>query len=83
MPPTSQHLAAERDFRTLLADNELPPPDEVEYDEASVVFVWREKKLVVVVDLDEPPNETGGRVAATARVNSGPKPAVTPSALPP
>jgi hypothetical protein len=55
MPPTSQHLAAERSFRELLADNDLPPPDEVEYDEASVVFIWHETKLMVVVDLDDAP----------------------------
>jgi hypothetical protein len=55
MPPTSQHLAAERSFRELLADNDLPPPDEVQYDEGSVVFLWRENKLAVVIDLDEPP----------------------------
>jgi hypothetical protein len=54
MAPTSQHLAAEHSFRELLADNDLPPPDHVEYDDASVVFLWRENKLAVVIDLDEP-----------------------------
>ena len=55
MPPTSQHLAAEQSFRALLRDNDLAPPDDVEYDEASVVFLWRAQKLVVVIDLDEQP----------------------------
>jgi hypothetical protein len=58
MPPTSQHRAAERAFRELLADAELPPPDEVEYDDGSVVFLWHETKVAVVIDLaDAPPQQ--------------------------
>ena len=66
MPPTSQHHAAERTFLALLEDNDLPRPDAVEYDEASVVFLWHEKKLVVVIDLDEEPTQRQ-RATAAAR----------------
>lgn len=56
MPPTSQHLAAERAFRALLSDNDMLAPDEVEYEERSVVFLWTERKLAIVIDLaGEPP----------------------------
>lgn len=77
MAPTSQHLAAERTFRALLEDNGLAPPDEVEYDEGSVVFIWREKKLVVVVDLDEPPPPRAKKRAAAAT----PRPPVSSQGL--
>jgi hypothetical protein len=49
---SGRHAAAERDMRELLADAGLPEPDEVSYDEASVVFLWHDRKLAVVVDLD-------------------------------
>jgi hypothetical protein len=55
MAITTEHQAAERRFREIVRTAELPEPDEVEYDEASVVFLWDEKKLVVVIDLDGTP----------------------------
>jgi hypothetical protein len=53
MQPTSLHLQAEAHFRRLIASNDLPEPDEVEYTRDSVYFRWEEQKLVVAVDLDE------------------------------
>jgi hypothetical protein len=53
MAISGRHAAAERDMRELLADAGLPEPDEVDYDETSVVFLWHDRKLAVVVDLDE------------------------------
>jgi hypothetical protein len=50
-----QHRAAERAMRELLPGAGLPPPDEVEYEETSVVMLWHETKLAVVIDLDDPP----------------------------
>jgi hypothetical protein len=47
-----EHAAAERALRELLPDAGLPQPDEVEYREESVVFLWHETKLAVIVDLD-------------------------------
>jgi hypothetical protein len=52
MAITSQHQAAERALRELLPGAGLPQPDEVEYREASVVFLWHDTKLAVVIDLD-------------------------------
>jgi hypothetical protein len=52
MTITTEHEAAERAMRELLPSAGLPPPDEVEYREASVVFLWHETKLAVVIDLD-------------------------------
>ena len=37
----------------LLEDSGLPLPDEVEYGAACVRFLWLERKVVVVIDLDE------------------------------
>jgi hypothetical protein len=47
------HIQAEADFRRLIASNDLPEPDEVEYTRDSVYFRWAEQKLVVAVDLDD------------------------------
>src|SRR4051812_49912738 len=52
MAITSEHAAAERAFRELLPGAGLPQPDEVEYRDESVVFLWHESKLAVIVDLD-------------------------------
>jgi hypothetical protein len=52
MAITGEHAAAERALRELLPDAGLPQPDEVEYREESVVFLWHETKLAVIVDLD-------------------------------
>jgi hypothetical protein len=89
MAITGEHDAAERAFRELLPEAGLPQPDEVEYRDESVVFLWHETKLAVVVelggtgavDVSESAGGdlsrgaggrkiTGGRVAATARVNA-------------
>ena len=37
----------------LLEDSGLPLPDEVEYGTACVRFLWLDRKLAVIVDLDE------------------------------
>jgi hypothetical protein len=52
-PPTARAAAVEADFRRLLAENHLPAPDDVRYDPGEVVFVFRERKLAVIVDYDE------------------------------
>jgi hypothetical protein len=51
MAITDEHAAAERAFRELLPEAGLPQPDEVEYREESVVFLWHESKLAVIVEL--------------------------------
>jgi hypothetical protein len=52
MAITGEHEAAEQAFRELLPEAGLPQPDEVEYRDESVVFLWHETKLAVIVDLD-------------------------------
>jgi hypothetical protein len=54
MATLTQLQAAESTMRQLLADNDLPGPDEVEYREASVAFLWHDTKTAVVIDVDVP-----------------------------
>jgi hypothetical protein len=51
--PIDLKARAERKLRRLLDDAGLPPPDEVQYGEACVRFLWHDRKVAVVVDLDE------------------------------
>jgi hypothetical protein len=53
MEATTDHEAAERDMRELLEHSGLPQPDDVEYRERSVLMLWHETQLAVVIDLDE------------------------------
>jgi hypothetical protein len=53
MAITGEHEAAERTMRELLEGEGLPQPDEVEYRDDSVVLLWHETKLAVVIDLAE------------------------------
>jgi hypothetical protein len=71
MAITGEHEAAERAFRELLPEAGLPQPDEVEYRDESVVFLWHETKLAVIVDLDGtdadgPPEAVAERQRAAA-----------------
>jgi hypothetical protein len=53
MEPIDQKQLAERRMLALLEDSGLPLPDEVEYGAACVRFLWLDRKVAVVVDLDE------------------------------
>jgi hypothetical protein len=53
MPAGERHKEVESQFRQLISDAELAPPDAVEYAPESVVFFWNEPQVAVVVDLDE------------------------------
>ncbi|MGH2836325.1 MAG: hypothetical protein ACRDKD_08925 [Solirubrobacteraceae bacterium] len=44
---------AERRFMALMEDSGLPLPDKVEYGTACVRFLWLDRKIAVVIDLDE------------------------------
>src|SRR5947208_15412954 len=46
-------VRAEQQFRHLLDRGGLAQPDEVEYHETEVVFLWHESKAAVIVELDE------------------------------
>ena len=54
MQPTPRHREAESRFRRLLADAELPQPDDVKYARASVIFRWGRPMVAVVIDFDDP-----------------------------
>jgi hypothetical protein len=50
---TERHREVEAAFRALLVDGGVPAPDDVGYEDESVVFYWREPQLAVFVDFDE------------------------------
>ena len=54
MQPRPTHEAAEADFRRMVESFDLTPPDDVDYTPDSVIFLWHEPKLAVVVELDDP-----------------------------
>ena len=51
--PIDHRQRVERRMRTLLRDYGLPCPDEVRYGERCVRFLWHDRKVAVVVDLDD------------------------------
>ncbi len=53
MAAITDHQAAERDIRELLETNGLPPPDDVEYHERSIVLLFVQPKVALVIDLDD------------------------------
>jgi hypothetical protein len=57
MATLEQKIAAERDGRAMLEQGGLPPPDAVEYGCTCIRFLWEESKVVLVIDIDEPPAE--------------------------
>ncbi len=44
---------AESAFLKLVEEADLEPPDDVEHDGHEVVFLWRARKVAVVVDCSE------------------------------
>jgi hypothetical protein len=55
MPIPPSHVEAEAHLRRLLADNDLPMPDEVVHRPAEVVFLYHEQKVACVFEVGEPP----------------------------
>jgi len=47
--------AVEEKARAMLGNHGLPQPDQVEYGDSCVRLLWSEKKVAVIIDLDEPP----------------------------
>ena len=43
---------AQRRFLEILAQAELPPPDEIHWEEESTAFLWNEIKFAVYLDPD-------------------------------
>ncbi len=55
MATLSQKIAAEQDARAMLDDHGLPQPDEVEYGHTCVRLFFHEEQVVLIVQIDEPP----------------------------
>jgi len=53
MATIDQKQRAERRMLQLLDDAGLPPPDEIQYGQSCVRFLWHDRKVAVVVDLDD------------------------------
>lgn len=52
MAPIDDKQQVERRTRRMLEDNGLPPPDMVEYGDAEVRFLWLDRKVALIVELD-------------------------------
>jgi hypothetical protein len=48
-----QKLQVERKVLDLLAGSGLPKPDEIQYGEREVRFLWTDRKVAVCIDLDD------------------------------
>lgn len=53
MDITHRQQEAERQMLQLLSDSDLDPPDEIEYGERCIRLLWHDRKVAVVVDLDD------------------------------
>jgi hypothetical protein len=67
MATLRQKIAAERRVRELLATEDVPVPDRIEYGFTCIRLFWFEPKVVLVVDIDEfpendPENEGSRRI---------------------
>lgn len=55
MATLTQKIKCERNAREMLRRGGLPEPDRVEYGHTCIRLFWEDSKLVLVVDIDEPP----------------------------
>ena len=55
MATLEQKIAAERSGRAMLEQGGLPPPDAVEYGYTCIRFFWEEPKVMLVIEIDKPP----------------------------
>jgi hypothetical protein len=53
MATIDQKQRAERRFLKLLEDAGLPAPDEVQYGHECIRLLWHDRKVAVVVELDD------------------------------
>ncbi|MBO0767596.1 MAG: hypothetical protein J2O48_02830 [Solirubrobacterales bacterium] len=53
MAPIDQKQRVQRRVLELLADNGLPLPDTVEFGMGEVRFLWTDRKLVLIVELED------------------------------
>lgn len=55
MATLKEKIAAEQHARAMVDDHGLPQPDLVEYGHTCIRLLWKEEKVVLVVEIDEPP----------------------------
>jgi|GEM_PF-3063705 len=55
MATLKQKIQAEQATRALLEAADLPDPDRVEYGHGCIRLFWEEQKVVLVIDIDAPP----------------------------
>jgi hypothetical protein len=65
MATLKQKVQAEHAGRALLENGGLPQPDAVEYGHTCIRFFWNAPKLVLVIDIDEPPDPESSPLALT------------------
>lgn len=58
MATLKQKIAAEAKMRELLRENGMPQPDGVEYGHGCIRLFFDEPKVAVVVDIDNPEEDT-------------------------
>ena len=57
MATLAQKIEAEKRMRDLLEQGGLPQPDHVEYGFTCIRLFYEERKVVVVIDIDKPPED--------------------------
>jgi hypothetical protein len=57
MASLSQKIDCERQTRDFLEENGLPQPDSVEYGFTCIRLFFHDPKVVLVIDIDEPPED--------------------------
>ena len=57
MATLAQKIEMERRMRELLEANDIPQPDIVEYGFTCIRLFYEERKVVVVIDIDKPPDD--------------------------
>ncbi len=60
-----QDLAITR-FTQLVEDSRLPRPDEIHHDGTAIRFVWNDRKVIVLIDLDDDPTDPADAGAVLA-----------------
>jgi len=57
MATLAQKIEMEQRMRELLEANDIPQPDFVEYGFTCIRLFYEERKVVVVIDIDKPPDD--------------------------
>ena len=55
MATLQEKIRCERAAREMIREGGLPDPDRIEYGHTCIRLFWEETKVVLVVDIDDPP----------------------------